>query len=147
MPPLAALTGPRLVGIAGALLARLVLRAPRDPALAAAPARAASIAFAVGVVATLVAGQMAFALGLGVGLAALLACADDRRALAAVLGAATTLSSPVAGAFLVLACAAWWLAARARTALACAGGASCRASRSCSRSRQGRPAVQHRGRR
>ena len=57
---------------------------------------------------------MAFALGLGVGLAALLACANDRRVLAAVLGAATTLSSPVAGAFLVLACAAWWLAAAPR---------------------------------
>ena len=37
------------------------------------PALAASIAFAVGVLATLIAGQMAFALGLGVGLAALLA--------------------------------------------------------------------------
>ncbi len=123
VPPLAALTGPRLVGIAGALLAAWCFERLARRHWAPVPARAASIAFAVGVVATLVAGQMAFALGLGIGLAALVACAGDRRALAAVLGAATTLSSPVAGAFLVLACAAWWLAARARIALLCAGGA------------------------
>ena len=120
VPPLSAVFGPRLVGVVGALLAAWCFERLARRHWEPRPARAASIAFAVGVLATLVAGQMAFALGIGVGLAALLAAAGDRAVLAAVLGAATTLSSPVAAAFLVLGCAAWWLATRARVALLCA---------------------------
>jgi hypothetical protein len=123
VPPLSALLGPRLVGVVGALLAtwcfERLARRHWDPQ----PALAASIAFAVGVLATLIAGQMAFALGLGVGLAALLAGSERRLVLTTVLGAATTLSSPVAAAFLVLACAAWWLADHAKAPLLCAAGA------------------------
>ncbi len=123
VPPLSALTGPRLVGIAGALLATWCFERLARGHWPARPALAASIAFAVGILATLVSGQMAFALGLGVGLSALLAGARGRLVLTSLLGAATTLSSPVAAAFLVLGCAAWWLATRARPALLCAAGA------------------------
>ncbi len=123
VPPLSALLGPRLVGVAGALLATWCFERLARRHWDSQPALAASIAFAIGVLATLVAGQMAFALGLGVGLAALLAGAQRRLVLTTVLGVATTLSSPVAAAFLVLACAAWWLAERATPPLLCAAGA------------------------
>ena len=48
--------------------------------------------------------------------ARLLAARDGRLWLAALLGALTTLTSPVVAAFLVLACAAWWLGAETATA-------------------------------
>jgi len=71
---------------------------------------------AAALLSVLLAGQLAFAVGLAPGLAALLAGARDRGPWAALLGAATLLASPVAGAFLLLAAAAWWLADRSRRA-------------------------------
>ncbi len=62
----------------------------------------ATLWFGAGTIATLLSGRLTFALGVAVGLAALLAL-DRRRPLAASpLAAATSLASPVAGFFLVL---------------------------------------------
>ena len=123
MPPLAALFSPQVVGLAGAVLAswafaRLARDHWEEPA-----ASLSALWFAVGVVSTLLGGQLAFAAGLGPGLTALLAAERRRGGLAAGLAAATTLTSPVAAAFLLLAAAAWWLARRARYAVWVAGGA------------------------
>ncbi len=71
---------------------------------------------AAALLSVLLAGQLAFAVALAPGLGALLAGARGRGPWAALLGAATLLASPVAGAFLLLATAAWWLADRTRRA-------------------------------
>ena len=72
---------------------------------------AAALWFAAGTVAVLLNGRMTFLLGVAIGLGALLALAHERRLLAVVLAALTTLGSPVAGLFLALAAVAWALAA------------------------------------
>ena len=69
--------------------------------------------FAVATVTTLITGRLTFALGLAFALGAVLARARPAGGLAGVrAGRADGLSSPVAGAFLALAAAAWWLDAR-----------------------------------
>src|SRR5207249_6378271 len=65
-------------------------------------------------------GRLAFGLGITVGLAAVLAASRGRPRAAAALGALTALASPVAGLFLALAAAAWWLARRAPGAVSLA---------------------------
>ncbi|CAB4912966.1 unannotated protein [freshwater metagenome] len=75
-------------------------------------ARAATLWFAIGVTSTLLGGQLAFAAGLAPGLAALLVARSGPRWAALALGALTTLTSPIAAAFLVYGCAAWWLGTR-----------------------------------
>jgi hypothetical protein len=105
-PPLAALLGPRLVGALSAVAAawlfeRLVRGSDGE--------RVAALWFAVGSVTTLISGRLTFALGVAIALAAVLAAARGRVAWACVLGALATLASPVAGAFVALAAAAWWL--------------------------------------
>ncbi len=65
--------------------------------------------FAVGLVAPVAIGQLAFVLGAALALLALLAFAARRRVLAGVLGALCPLASPVAAALLLLALAAWAL--------------------------------------
>jgi hypothetical protein len=123
MPALAALLSPQLVASAGAVLAawsfERLARAHWDEPQASL----AALWLAIGVASTLLGGQLAFAAGLGPGLAALLAARRRHHAGAAALGAATTLTSPVAAAFLVLAAAAWWIADRARAPIWVAGGA------------------------
>ena len=69
----------------------------------------ASLWFAVATVSTLISGRLTFALGVAVGLAAVLAAARGRTGWACVLAALASLASPVAGAFVALAAAAWWL--------------------------------------
>jgi hypothetical protein len=63
----------------------------------------------VATVTTLSTGRLTFALGLAVGLAAVLAAARGRAGWACLLAALASLASPVAGAFVALAAAAWWL--------------------------------------
>jgi hypothetical protein len=63
--------------------------------------------FAVGLVAPVAIGQLAFVLGAALALLALLAFAARRRVIAGVLGALCPLASPVAAALLLLALAAW----------------------------------------
>jgi hypothetical protein len=104
-PALGALLGVRLAGAliviaAAAVFAALVRDTPR--------AALGATWFAAGVALQLLTGRMAFLLGVTVGLAALLAAKRGHRTLSIVLAVATTLSSPVAGAFLALAGVAWW---------------------------------------
>ncbi|HEX6695389.1 MAG TPA: hypothetical protein VF080_01280, partial [Solirubrobacteraceae bacterium] len=108
-PPLAALVGPRLVGVVSAVAAAwLFERLVKDYD----GGRLAALWFAVASITSLLTGRLTFALGVAVGLACVLAAARGRPRLASVLAAVTSLASPVAGAFVVLAAAAWWLAHR-----------------------------------
>ncbi len=65
--------------------------------------------FAAGTVATVMIGQLAFLLGAVVALLVILSHGSGRRLLAGVLAVLCPLASPVAGALLLLALAAWWL--------------------------------------
>lgn len=123
MPPLAALLSPQLVAALAVVIAAWCFERLAAAHWAPAAARAASLWFAVGVVSTLVGGQLAFAAGLAPALAALLAARRGHPGRGAALGAVTTLTSPVTAAFLVLACAAWWLDAHRRAPLLVAAGA------------------------
>jgi hypothetical protein len=105
-PPLAALLGPRVVGALSAVAAAVVFeRLVRG----SDGARAASLWFAAGTVTTLITGRLTFALGVAIALGAVLAAARGRYAWACVLAALASLASPVAGVFVALAAAAWWL--------------------------------------
>ena len=123
MPPLAALFSPQLVAAVAVVVAAWCFERLAAAHWAPPAARAASVWFAIGVISTLVGGQLAFAAGLAPALAALLAARRGHPPAGAALGAVTTLTSPVTAAFLVLACAAWWLDARDRAPLAVAAGA------------------------
>jgi hypothetical protein len=68
--------------------------------------------FAIGLVAPVAIGQLAFILGAALALLALLAFTARRRVLAGVLGALCPLASPVAAALLLLALGAWVLTNR-----------------------------------
>jgi hypothetical protein len=99
-PPLASVFGIRLVGafsvvVAAALFAALVRPRYGDRA------RLAIWLFGLGAATTLFTGRLTFALGLAIGLGALLAMDRQRRPTAAGLAALTACASPVAGLFLV----------------------------------------------
>ena len=98
-PPLAALLGPKVVGM-GAVVASSYLfdRLVRDRW--GAEARWATLWFGAGVVTLLADGQLTFALGVAFGLAALRCLQLGRGAPALLAAAACPLASPVAGAFL-----------------------------------------------
>jgi hypothetical protein len=108
-PPLAGLVGPRVVGVVSAVAAAwLFERLVKDHE----GGRLAALWFAVASITSLLTGRLTFALGVAVGLACVLAAARGRPRLAAVLAALTSLASPVAGVFVALAAAAWWLSHR-----------------------------------
>ena len=117
VPPLAALTSPAVVGVAAAVgfaaaferIARLVFEPPG--------ARAAALWAAAGSATLLFSGRLTFAAGAALAAAAVLAALRGRVGLAAVLAAATSLTSPVAGAFLGLGALAWLLCDRRRAAV------------------------------
>jgi hypothetical protein len=121
-PPLAALAGPKLVGALSAVAAAwLFERLVRDTD----GARVASLWFASGSATSLITGRLTFALGVAIGLGAVLAITRGRLARACVLAALASLASPVAGAFVALVALAWridrsrwWPAAIAGSALA-----------------------------
>jgi hypothetical protein len=123
MPPLAALLSPQLVAAVAVVVAAWCFERLARDHWAPDAARAASLWCAIGVLSTLLGGQLTFAAGLAPALGALLAAREGRVVLAAALAAATTLTSPVTAAFLVLAAGAWWLAGRGRPALWVAAGA------------------------
>jgi hypothetical protein len=105
-PPLAAVLGPRLVGALSAVAAAwLFERLVRD----LDGGRVAALWFALATASSLVTGRLTFALGVAVGLAAVLAAARGRSRWACAIAALASLASPVAGAFVALAAAAWWL--------------------------------------
>ena len=122
-PPAGALLSPQFVAAACAVVAAWCFERLARGWWPAPSATAAAAWFAAGVLSTLVGGQLAFAAGLAPALGALLAASRGRPALAAALGAATTLTSPVVAAFLVLAGTAWWLGSRSRAAIAPTAGA------------------------
>ncbi|HET9689939.1 MAG TPA: hypothetical protein VFP61_02210 [Acidimicrobiales bacterium] len=107
LPAVAAVVGLAAVTVAAAAVAagcfdRLV--AGRLPA-----PRAASAAFAVGVVVQVAIGQLDFLAGEAVGLACLLAVAGRRWVAAVPLGLLTALVAPLAAAFVAVAVAGVWL--------------------------------------
>jgi hypothetical protein len=101
-PPLGAALGARAVGVLSSIAAAALFESLL-PERYGTGARVGAVAFAVGAVANLAAGRVTFALGVAVGLAALLALRGGHPLWAAGLAAATALASPVAGVFLALA--------------------------------------------
>jgi hypothetical protein len=100
-PPLGAVLGAPVAGglaaIAATALFGLLARRRHAP-----HAPLATLWFGAGMIATLLSGRLTFALGVAVGLGALLALERRRPLAAGPLAAATSLASPVAGFFLVL---------------------------------------------
>lgn len=122
-PPLGAWLGPRVVGAAAAVLSAVLFdRLARGHF--GDRARWGVAWFAVGTACDLLIGRLTFGLGVMFGLAALLALQRGRPRLSVVLAATSAATSPVAGAFLMLAGAAAFLGAggplrqRARAPLA-----------------------------
>jgi hypothetical protein len=105
LPPIAAALGPAVVGAASAAVAAWCFGSlvRSCPGVSSRRALAGSLLFAAGTVTNLAVGRLAFALGLALGLGALLAGRRGHRFLAALLTPATALASPVAGCFLALA--------------------------------------------
>lgn len=116
-PPLAALLGARLAGALSAVAAAALFeRLARD--WFGERARLGALWFGAATATNLFTGRLAFGLGITVALAALLAASRGRLWIAAALGVLTAAASPVAGLFLAMAAAAWWLARRTPGAVA-----------------------------
>jgi hypothetical protein len=100
-PPLGAVVGASVAGglaaVAATGLFGLLARRHYGPR-----AHLATLWFGAGMIATLLSGRLTFALGVAIGLAALLALDSRRPWAAAPLAAATSFASPVAGFFLLL---------------------------------------------
>ncbi len=115
-PPLGALLGPQLVGALSAVAGTWAFGRLTGPG-----ARLAGAWAALGLTTLLVTGRLTFALGTAFGLGCLAAARAGRWSLGVLLAALTSAASPVAGAFVALAAAAWWLGApgarRPRTAV------------------------------
>src|ERR1700752_3308120 len=118
-PPLGAALGPRAVGglsaVAAAALFGALARYRYGPR-----ARLGILWFGAATASLLIAGQLTFALGVAVGLGALLALQRDRLVLAVALGVLTGCASPVAALFLALAGVAVAVGAGSRAGLAVA---------------------------
>ena len=118
-PPLAWLLGPSVLGVISAVtVAALFERLARARYGVAARWGALWLGLATGTL--LFTGRLTFALGVAIGLAALLAFQRGRHVIAAGLATGCALASPVAGLFLALAAAAHAIAdrrARARAAM------------------------------
>jgi hypothetical protein len=119
LPPLSAALGPALAGGAAAAVAAWCFGAlvRSCPGVTPRRALAGSLLFAAGTVTNLAVGRLAFALGLALGLAALLAARRGRRGLAAVITPVTALASPLAGGFLAIGWLGAATAARERARL------------------------------
>ena len=117
-PPLGWLLGPRLVGALSAVASAFLFERIADEHFHQTEGRPGVIWFAVATSLNLITGRLAFGLGVTVGLATILAITHRRDALGLVLAVATTLASPVAGLFLALGAAAWWVPTRDRRAIA-----------------------------
>ena len=123
LAPIGAVLGPAVAGGVSAVVAAVCFdRLVRDiPSVRPGRALAGSLVFAAGTMVNLAVGRLAFAIGLALALAALLAGRRRHHPLAGVLSLATALASPVAGAFLALAWVAVALATgRLRPLLAAA---------------------------
>lgn len=100
-PPLGAAVGATVVGGLAAVVATGLfgLLARRHYATGA---RLATLWFGAGTIAMLLSGRLTFALGVAIGLAALVALDEERPLFLVPLAAATSFASPVAGFFLIL---------------------------------------------
>lgn len=109
-PPLGALLGVRLTMalsvLAACVLFGLIARRMFGPAAGTA----AALVFAFGLCAELLSGRVPYDVGVALGLGSALALMSGRPVVALVLALLTSVASPVAGAFLALACLAWALA-------------------------------------
>jgi hypothetical protein len=122
-PPAAALLGPQLVGMLSVIASSYLFdRVVRDRW--GTEARWATLWFAAGVVTLLADGQLTFALGAALGLAAIRSLQVGRGAFALLAAAACPLASPVAGAFLagVVIAGAWERGERVNRTALLAGG-------------------------
>lgn len=118
-PPLAALAGVRLVGALAVVAAAGLFAALVRPRYGERATLAVWL-FGAGAATNLFTGRLTFALGLALGLAALLALERRRRGWAAAGAALTSAASPVAGLFLAFAGAVLGVAGRRRDGLALA---------------------------
>jgi hypothetical protein len=110
-PPLASLVGPAVLGALAALASAALFEAMTRQ-WAGPAARLGAAWFGLGTGTLLFTGRMPFALGVAVGLGALLALQRGRIAAGVVLAALCSLASPVAGLFAALAAAAHALSER-----------------------------------
>jgi hypothetical protein len=116
-PLLASMLGPRLLGAmctvtSAWLFERIVQERFGDARERGAGGQVGALWFGVAITATLVTGRLTFALGVALALGAVLAALRARPGIACALAVLTSLASPVAGAFVALIAAAWWLADR-----------------------------------
>lgn len=122
-PPLAAVIGARAVGFLSCVASTMAM--VRVARFGTTNRHTAGLIwFAVATVANFIIGRMPFALGLALGLAALAATQRRRPVAAGVLAALCSLASPLPGAFLLLAAAAWAPALGWRRALPLTGASS-----------------------
>lgn len=112
-PPLASVFGVRLVGAIAAVVAAPLFAAIVGP-LYGRRAMPAILALSAGCGATLFSGRLTFALGVAIGLGAILAIERRRLLLGVVLAALSSAGSPVAGLFVAFAGAVYWLEGRRR---------------------------------
>jgi hypothetical protein len=122
-PPLGAWLGPPLVGALSAVAAAWLFERLADEHFGE-HARMGAWWFAGATAVNLLTGRLTFALGCALALAALLAVTHRRAWLAALLAALTTLASPVAGLFVGLGAAAWWIVGPRRPAALVFGAAA-----------------------
>jgi hypothetical protein len=126
-PALGSLTGERLLLVLSTIAAAGLFGLIAERAFSLGGARVAAVSFALGASVTMLSGRVAFSLGLAVGLLAVVALQRGRRPVfglpaALALAALTSLSSPVAGAFLALGGVAYALAGAAGGTRGAAGG-------------------------
>jgi hypothetical protein len=117
-PALGALVGERLLLALSVVAASALFGLLVKPAFDAGGARVAAGLFALGICVELLSGRVAYDLGVAIGLLALLALQRGHAWAASLLAVATSVTSPVAGAFLALAGLACVFPARPRRARA-----------------------------
>ncbi len=106
-PAVSSVVGTRALAVAAAFVATLLFgRVARR----LVPERAvlATWVFGAGTLVEVIIGRTTYLAGIAVGIGVVLAAVAGRRGLAVVLAAVCGATSPVAGAFLVVAIAAWW---------------------------------------
>jgi hypothetical protein len=111
LPALGAFAGLKLIGASSASASVWTFRR-LSKRLRLAHSSAAGVVFVIGVAGDLFIGRIAFALGVALGLLAVLASSRDSRLLAGWLSLACAAASPVAAVFLVLGASADWLVHR-----------------------------------
>ena len=121
-PPLASILGPVVLGAIAAIVSAVLFES-LTRRWAGDASRIGAAWFGLGTGTLLFTGRMPFALGVAVGLGALLALQRGRAPAAVVLAALCSLASPVAGLFVAIAAAAHALAARRPASAAVAGAA------------------------